>query len=94
MDFAVPSDHRIKIKESEKRHSYLDLAREQKTTTKQWSMKVTVKAVVVGVLGTIPKVLVNGLEDLEIRRQVETIKTTAFLRLTRTLRRVLKTCRD
>ena len=30
VDFAVPSDHRIKVKESEKKDKYLDLARELK----------------------------------------------------------------
>ena len=36
-------------------------------------MKVTVIPVVIGALGTIPKGLVKGLKDLEIRGQVETI---------------------
>ena len=40
-------------------------------------MKVKVIPIVVGAVGTIPKRLVKGLEDLEIRRQVETIQTTA-----------------
>ena len=63
-----------------KRDKYLDLARELK---KLWNMK----AIVVGVLGTIPKgLLVKGLEDLEIRGQVE---TTALLRSARILRKVL-----
>ena len=31
-DFAVPADHRIKLKECEKRDKYLDLARELKKT--------------------------------------------------------------
>ena len=31
MDFAVPADHRVKLKESEKRDKYRDLGREQKT---------------------------------------------------------------
>ena len=30
VDFAVPADHRVKLKESEKRDKYLDLAREPK----------------------------------------------------------------
>ena len=30
MDFAVPADHRLKLKESEKKDKYLDLARELK----------------------------------------------------------------
>ena len=29
VDFAVPADHRINLKESEKKDKYLDLAREQ-----------------------------------------------------------------
>ena len=33
MDLAVPADHRIKLKESEKRDKYLDLARELKKKT-------------------------------------------------------------
>ena len=30
MNFADPADHKIKLKESEKKDKYLDLAREQK----------------------------------------------------------------
>ncbi len=33
VDFAVPADHRIKLKECEKKDKYLDLARELKKTT-------------------------------------------------------------
>ena len=32
VDFAVPVDHRIKLKECEKKDKYLDLARELKKT--------------------------------------------------------------
>ena len=32
VDFAVPADHRIKLKECEKRDKYLDLTRELKKT--------------------------------------------------------------
>ncbi len=32
MDFAVPADHRVKLKESEKKDKYLDLVRELKKT--------------------------------------------------------------
>ena len=48
-------------------------------------MKVTVIPIVIGTLGTILKGLVNGLENLEIRKQVETIQTTALLRSARIL---------
>ena len=54
-------------------------------------MKMTVIPIVIGALGTIPEGLIKGLEDLEIRGQVETIQTSASLRSARILRRVLKT---
>ena len=47
--------------------------------------------VVIGALGTIPKGLVKGLDDLYIRGQVKTVQTTALLRSARILRRVLET---
>ena len=43
-------------------------------------MKVTIVPIVIGALGTIAKALLNGLEDLEAGRRVETIQTTALLR--------------
>ena len=54
-------------------------------------MKVTVIPIVIGALGTIPKGLVKGLKELEIEGRAETIQTTALLRSTRILRRVLET---
>ena len=86
VDFAVPADHRVKLKESEKNDKYLDLARVLK---KLWNMKVMIIPIVTGVLGTDTKWLLTGLEDLEIRGQVMTIQTTALLRLARILKRVL-----
>ena len=47
VDFAVPADHRIKLKEYEKKDKYLDLARELK---KLWNMKVTIILIVIGAL--------------------------------------------
>ena len=56
-------------------------------------MRMTVIPFVVGALGTIPKGLVNELEDLEIKGQVEeTIQSTALLRSARIQRKVLETC--
>ena len=60
MDFAVPADHRVKLKENENMYKYLDLARELK---KLWNMKVKVIPIVVGALGTVPKGLEKGLES-------------------------------
>ena len=74
--------------ESEKREKYPDLDREQK---KLWNMNVTVIPIVNGALGTIPKGLVKGLEELETRGQVDAIQTTALSRSARILRRVLET---
>ena len=89
--FAVPADHRINLKESEKKDKYLDLARGLK---KLWNMKVTIVPIVIDALGTITKGLLKGLEDLEIGGRVETIQTTALLRTARILRRVLETWGD
>ena len=50
--FAVPADHRIKLKECEKKDKYLDLVRELK---KLWNMKVTIVPIVIGAFGTITK---------------------------------------
>ena len=78
MNFAFPANQSVKLKESEKRLMYLDLARElKKTMAKEsdcnWS-------IVTDALGTVTKVLVEGLEDLEIRGRVETIQTAGLLR--------------
>ena len=89
VDFAVPADHIIIPKESEKKDKYLDLARELK---KLWNMKVTIVPIVIGALGTITKGLLKGVEDLEIGGRVETIQTTALLKSARILWLVLETC--
>ena len=88
VDFAVPADHRIKLKECEKKDKYIDLARELK---KLWNMQVTIIPIVIGAFGTVTKGLLKGLEDLELGGRVETIQTTALLRTARILRRVLET---
>ena len=71
VDFAVPADHRINLKECAKRDKYLDLARELK---KLWNMKVTIVPIVIGAFGTITKGLLKGLENMEVSGQVETIQ--------------------
>ena len=87
MDFAVSVYHRVKLKESEKTDKYLDFARELK---KLWNMKVTFIAIVIDALGTVPKGLLKGLHNLEVGGRVISIQTTALLRLSRILRRVLE----
>ena len=87
VDFAVPVNHRINLKECEKKNKYFDLARELK---KLWNMKVTIVPIVIGALGTITKGFLKGLEDLEVGGRVETIQMTALLTTARILRRVLE----
>ena len=65
VNFAVPADHRIKLKECEKKDKYLDLVRELK---KLWNMQVTIIPIVIGAFGTVTKGLLKGLEDLEVGR--------------------------
>ena len=54
-------------------------------------MKMRVILIVVGALGTIPKGLVVGLEELEIRRQEQTIQITVLIRSARIQRIAIKT---
>ena len=82
VDFTVPADHRINLKECAK-----NLARELK---KLWNMKVSIVPIVIGAFGTITKWLLKGLEDLEVGGRVETIQMTTLLRTASILRRVLE----
>ena len=88
MDFAVPTDLKINLKEGGKRIKYLDLARDLK---KLRNIKVTMIPSVIGVLDTVTTGLVKGLEDLKIRGRVGTIQISALARI---LKRVLETWGD
>ena len=61
MDFAVLADHRIKLKENEKKENYLEIARELK---KLWNMKVTIIPMKIGAFGKITKGLIKALGGL------------------------------
>ena len=52
VDFAVPADHIVKLKENEKKDKYASPARGLKKT---WKMKVTIIPIVIGALGTVTK---------------------------------------
>ena len=91
VNFAVPADYRIKLKECEKRDKYLDLAREFK---KLWNMQVTIIPILIAAFGTVTKELLKGLEELGVDGWVETIQTTTLLRMARILRRVVETWGD
>ena len=88
---AVQADQRVKLKESEKRDTYLDLVENWK---KLWNMKVTIIPIVIGGLGTITKWFAQGLEDLKITERTEVVQTKALLRPAQILRRVLETWGD
>ena len=82
MDFAVSADHTVKLKESEKKDKYLDLARDFK---KLLNIDVTFIPILIGALDTVTKGLIKGLKGLEIKGRVETIQTTELLRSVRIL---------
>ena len=58
VDIAVLADHKVKLKENEKKDKCLDLARELK---KLWNMKVIVIPIVICVLSIVTKGLIKGL---------------------------------
>ena len=60
VDFAIPTDHRVKLKESGKRDKYQDLARELKELG---NMKVIAIPIVIAALSIVIKGLVQGLKD-------------------------------
>ncbi len=75
VDFAVPADHRIKLKKCEKKEKYLDLIRKLK---KLRNMKATIVPILIDAFGTITKGLLKGLGDMEVGGRVETIQMTAL----------------
>ena len=70
VDFAVPAEHRKKLKEGEKKDKYLNLARELE---KIWNMLVTIIPMVIGAFRTVTKGLLKGLVDLEVGGRVTII---------------------
>ena len=73
--------------DKKKKDKYLDFARESK---KLRNIKVTIIPIVIGAFGTVTKGLLKGLKDLEVGGRMETIQTTALLRML--LRRVQGIC--
>ena len=66
VDFAVPVNHRVKTKESEKKDAFRPCQR-----SKLWNMKVTVIRIVISTLETVPKSLERGMEDSGIIQNTE-----------------------
>ena len=61
MNLAVSVDNRMKLKKSEKKHNYLDLARGLK---KLWNIDITIILNMTGAFVTVTKILLKGLEEL------------------------------
>ena len=68
VEFAMPGDHRVEMKEKEKREKYQDLARELKVL---WNKKVSVIQIVFGALGTVPKSLRTRLHQIGIQKRLK-----------------------
>ena len=77
------------MKAGEKKDMYLDIDRELKKK-QQWNMWVTIVPIEIGAFRWVTKVLLNFLENLEGCGRVETVQTSALLKMARILRRVLE----
>ena len=71
MDFVVPAYLRVKLKDNEKNDKYRDLA---KVLNKLWDMKLTLIKIVIDVLNTVIKGLVQGLVE-NCSRSNSSVKT-------------------
>ena len=67
MDFAVPAEYKMKIKENIEKHR--DLVRELKNS---WNIRMGVMTIIVGAFGTVPNGFEKRLEKLMTRRKIET----------------------
>ena len=72
MDFVVPADYGVKLKEIEKKDKYLDLARELKK--KLLYRNATVIPIMIDAFSAITKWLVLGLEDLKQEEELRPSK--------------------
>ena len=86
IDFAVPMDHRVEIKEAEKVHNYMNLATEVR---RQHRVRTKIVPIIMGALGTVPKTLEKSFEILEIPDVTSSLQTAALLGTAAILRRVL-----
>ena len=77
MNITVLATHMVKLRDSEKSVEHQDLASKLE---KLWNMKVMVIPIIISAHGTVTKLLVKELEDVEVKGRVETIQITALLR--------------
>ena len=82
----VPSDRNIALKETEKKSKYKDLELE---IQRMWHMKTVVIPVVVGVLGSVKKGMVENIKKVSERATMTEIQKICMLASARILREVL-----
>lgn len=87
IDFTVPFDSRVDSKEVEKIEKYQDLAREVR---KIWNKKVKFILIIIGALGTTPKLLRKRLKGIGIDTKVVELQKSAILYSAKILRKVLE----
>ena len=87
IDFAIPYDSRVDKEEAEKIEKDQDLAREIK---KIWNTQVKIVPVVIGALGTTPRLLPKRLKDIGIETSIVGLQKSAILYSARILRKVLE----
>ena len=75
MALAIPANRRVKTKDKEKREVSEPCQRAKKAV----EYDKTAIPIVIGALETVPKILLRGLEDVEIGEQIKTIQTPFFL---------------
>ena len=79
VDLAFPVNHSTNLKERKKKDKDLDLTRDLIKTLEH---EMTIMHIITGVIGSDTKGLVQGLEDLQITRRVESIQCTTLLNRT------------
>ena len=86
IDFAIPMDHRVKVKEDNKVETYMDLAAEVR---RQYRVKTEIVPIVLGALGTIPKRLEDSLGQLGLPDVIASLQKSVLISTAAILRRVL-----
>ena len=86
IDFSVPFDGNVLIKEAEKHTHYGPLAGEIR---RMYGVTVTIVPVVVGVLGAVGEGVVKAMEELGIPDVVDGLQISAIIGTTKILQKVL-----
>ena len=81
VNFAVPADHKVKLKEIENEMSTEAFLKNWKIL---WNMKVTVILIVIGSFGTVTKGMTQGQADLEISGLMESNPNYSIVEIEKT----------